>query len=133
MKLGDCTTQRNLDETGRQQARDIGAAFKARGIAAGRVLSSEWCRAKETADLILPGRAELVPAFNSFFDDRARETAQTAAAREILLGWAGPGALIVATHHVNILALTGIAPGSAEGIVLSNAGGKLTVLGRIRP
>lgn len=133
MQLSDCTTQRNLDETGRAQARRIGAAFAAQGIAVGRVLTSQWCRAKETAELAFPGRAIFEPVFNSFFDARDREPMQTAAVRAILLAWRGPGALVVTTHHVNIVGLTGIAPASAEGIVLANSGGILAVVGRIQP
>lgn len=133
MQVSDCATQRNLDETGRAQARRIGAAFAAQGVAIGRVLTSHWCRAKDTAELAFPGRATVEPAFNSFFDAREREPAQTATAKAILLAWRGPGALVVTTHHVNMVALTGIAPASAEGIVLTNAGGALAVVGRIRP
>lgn len=133
MRLGDCATQRNLDADGRAQARRIGAAFLAQDVTPGRVLSSQWCRARDTAELAFPGRAESAPAFNSFFDDRARGPEQTAAAREILLAWRGPGALVVATHHINIVGLTGIAPQSGEGIVLANAGGTLSVVGRVRP
>lgn len=132
-RLGDCATQRNLDETGRQQARRIGEAFRARGITPGAVLSSQWCRTRETVDLAFPGQGIAEPAFNSFFDDRSQGPARTAAARPILLGWRGPGALLVSTHQVNIAALTGISPASGEGIVLQREGRALKVVGRIRP
>ena len=48
MRIGECATQRNLDERGRAQARRIGEAFRSRGVAAGRVLSSQWCRTRDT-------------------------------------------------------------------------------------
>lgn len=133
MRLGDCTTQRNLDATGRAEAARIGAAFHAQGIAVGRVLASAWCRTVETAEIAFPGRVEVEPAFASFFADRGRGPAQTEAARAILLGWAGPGALVVSTHQVNITALTGIFPASGEGIVLRVEEGALRVAARIRP
>jgi phosphohistidine phosphatase SixA len=133
MRLGDCASQRNLNETGRIQARRIGAAFRMRGIAVGRVLTSQWCRTRETADLAFPGMREDETAFNSFFDDRSRGPAQTAAAREILLRWRGPGALVVSTHQVNITGLTGVFPASGEGIVLKQQGSELRVVGRIHP
>jgi ABC-type multidrug transport system ATPase subunit len=41
--------------------------YAAAGIGIGKVLSSEWCRTLETADLAFPGRARAEPAFNSFF------------------------------------------------------------------
>lgn len=133
MRLGDCATQRNLDETGRAQARRIGEAFKARAVEVGAVLTSEWCRASETAELAFPGRSKPEPAFNSFFDSRDAAPAQTAAAWKILADWKGPGALVVATHQVNIAALAGISPASGEGVVMVQSGGDLNVIGRIKP
>jgi phosphohistidine phosphatase SixA len=132
-KLGDCTTQRNLDEAGRQQARRIGAAFQQQGIVVGLVLTSRWCRAQDTANLAFPGKVQLEPTFDSFFDDRARGPAQTASARGILTNWNGPGALVITTHQVNITALTGIVPASGEGVVLVRDGNALRIAGRIRP
>ncbi|MGC5198741.1 histidine phosphatase family protein, partial [Aphanothece microscopica] len=106
MRLGDCATQRNLDAEGRAQARRIGDAFRAQAAPVGAVLTSRWCRTRETADLAFPGLARDEPAFDSFFADRRTADAQTAAARDILLDWTGPGALVVVTHQVNITALT---------------------------
>src|SRR3989475_12610628 len=50
-KLDDCSTQRNLDDNGRAQARRVGEAFRAHGITVGRVLSSPRCRCLDTARL----------------------------------------------------------------------------------
>jgi phosphohistidine phosphatase SixA len=133
MRLDDCATQRNLDESGRAQARRIGEAFRAEGVVVGAVLTSRWCRARETADLAFPGLARAEPAFDSFFDERAEGPARTARARRIMLDWGGPGALVVATHQVNITALTGVVPSSGEGVVLKPSGGDLVVVGRVRP
>ncbi|MEA2514504.1 MAG: hypothetical protein QOJ59_3991 [Thermomicrobiales bacterium] len=49
--LADCSTQRNLDEAGSADARAIGTAFRALAIPVGDVLSSEYCRIRETAEL----------------------------------------------------------------------------------
>jgi phosphohistidine phosphatase SixA len=133
MRLGDCATQRNLDEAGRAQARRIGEAVRAEGVVVGAVLTSRWCRAAETADLAFPGRAEPKPAFDSLFAERSREPARTVEARRILLGWSGPGALVVITHQVNITSLTGVVPNSGEGVVLRQSGDDLVVVGRIKP
>jgi phosphohistidine phosphatase SixA len=132
-KLGDCATQRNLDEAGRAQARRIGEAFRARKIEVGQVLTSQWCRSAQTAELAFPGRATPEPAFNSVFNAPEREAPQTAAARKVLLAWRGPGALVVTSHHANIIALTGIAPASGEGVVIKPSGDGLAIVGRIRP
>lgn len=133
MRIGDCATQRNLDAAGREQARRIGEAFAGRGIAVGAVLTSQWCRTRETAALAFPGRGADETAFNSFFADRGAGSTQTAAARAILARWTGPQALVVVTHQVNITALTGIFPASGEGIVLMRDGDGWQVAGRIRP
>lgn len=133
MRLGDCATQRNLDATGRAQAVRIGQALRDEGVPVSAVLTSEWCRTRETADLAFPEQARPEPIFNSFFADRRTGPAQTEAARALLLGWAGPGTLFVSTHQVNITALTRIVPASGEGVVLRREGAELVVVGRIRP
>jgi hypothetical protein len=133
MVLGDCATQRNLDAAGRAQARRMGEVLRANGVVVGLVLTSRWCRATETAELAFPGRVRAEPPFDSFFADREEGPARTAQARRILLGWSGPGALVVTTHQVNITALTGHAPAAGEGIVLARMGGDLAIVGRIGP
>lgn len=133
MRLDDCATQRNLDETGRAQARRIGQAFRERGIEVGRVLTSRWCRAAETAELAFPGRAIPEPAFDSLHADRSRGPAQAEVARRILLAWEGPGALVVTTHQFTIMAIVDLPSASGEGIVLRRRDGKLAVVGSIKP
>src|SRR3989442_1533916 len=56
-RLDDCSTQRNLDESGRAQARRLGEAFQHNGIVVGAVLSSPRCRCLDTARLAF-GRVE---------------------------------------------------------------------------
>jgi phosphohistidine phosphatase SixA len=132
-KLNDCSTQRNLDDAGRQQARTLGAQFRARNIAVAHVLTSQWCRTRETAQLAFPGVPVDAPAFNSFFGDRSTSEAQTAQALRTLTAWRGPGVLVVVTHQVNISALTDVGSGSAEGIIVKPVGDRLQVLGRVQP
>jgi len=129
--LGDCSTQRNLDDQGRAEARAIGQSFRSRGIMVGRVLSSQWCRSRETAELAFPGMVEEEAGFNSFFGDRAAEPAASARARGILAAWQGPGVLVAVTHQVNISALTGIAPRPGEGVILIRRDGVMAVVGRL--
>lgn len=117
-RLGDCASQRTLSEAGRAQARAIGAALRARGIAAARVLSSAWCRATETAELLDLGPVLHEPALDSVFADRAAAPERTAALRRLLAGWTGPGALVLVTHQVNITALTGVFPASGEALLV---------------
>ena len=133
LKIGDCSTQRNLDETGRAQARRIGERFRERRVPVGAVLTSQWCRTRETAELAFPGQARDDPNFNSFFGDAARGATQTAQAKTALSRWRGPGVLVVTTHQVNITALTGVYPGSGEGVVLRPKGDGAEVIGRLPP
>lgn len=132
-KLDQCATQRNLSERGRAQARELGERFRARKIVVGAVLSSQWCRTRETAELAFPGMVRDAPRFNSFFGEPAQSAAQTAAARANLAAWRGPGVLVVVTHQVNITALTGVYPASGEGVVLRRGEGGLEVVGRLAP
>ena len=136
--IGDCTTQRNLSDGGRKQARNIGMRFRENGIATARVFSSAWCRCVETAELLRIGNVKTSALLNSFFADRSREPAQTAG----LVRWIRNDAttrtagnpLILVTHQVNITALTGVFPRSGE-IVVARLGedGGVTVLGRLFP
>lgn len=132
-RLGDCTTQRNLDRVGRDEAARLGTAFRAHGIRVDSVLSSQWCRTHETAAIAFPGRVQDEPIFNSFFDNASTRAAQTAAARALIRRWKGPGALVVVTHQVNITALTGVVPASGEGVVVETRGDGLAPIGRIDP
>ena len=50
-RLGDCSTQRNLSDEGRTQARRIGAWFRERQLQPDRLLSSPWCRCIDSATL----------------------------------------------------------------------------------
>ena len=133
-KLGDCSTQRNLDKAGREQARKIGERFRERQIKVSAVLTSEWCRCRETADLAFPGQSVDAPVFNSFFADRSRSREQTAGAIELLEKMqTASGAVVVVTHQVNITAIAKVFPLSGEGIVVRVQDGTVEVLGRLAP
>ena len=132
-RLDDCSTQRNLDAAGRDQARRLGERFRQRNIAVGAVWSSRWCRARDTAELAFPARARQDERFDSFFGDPTSEPARTRAARAALLAWRGPGVLVVFTHQVNITALTGLVPASGEGVLLQPGVDGLQVVGRLTP
>src|SRR5512137_714544 len=79
LRLDDCRTQRNLSTAGREQARAIGEALRARGIPVAEVRSSQWCRCLDTARLAFAGHAPVRawPALDSFFDDRSVEPDRT--------------------------------------------------------
>jgi phosphohistidine phosphatase SixA len=117
-QLGDCATQRNLDDQGREQARRIGEAIRAAGISVDLVLSSAWCRASDTAALL--GLGPVVPehSLNSFFADRSNAGRATADLTRRLAALAGRKAVLV-THQVNISALTGVYPAAGEILAIT--------------
>ncbi|NIA69624.1 histidine phosphatase family protein [Pelagibius litoralis] len=128
--LGDCTTQRNLNDRGRDQARAIGAAFQTADIAVDQVLTSQWCRCAETARLLGLGTVTEEPALSSFFADRSTAAAQTAVTRDLLAAMPEDQTAILVTHQVNITALIGVFPRSGEVFVLKvGDGGEIEVLG----
>ena len=116
--LDDCTTQRNLDARGREQARKIWAAIHTAGATVDRVITSQWCRCRDTARFLDLGPVEDLPALNSFFRNRDRTGPQTAELRQFLLGLQPGDTLILVTHQVNITALTGRIPASGEVFLL---------------
>ena len=123
--LGDCSTQRNLDERGREQARKIGEAFRERGIVFDRVLTSQWCRTRETSELLGVGPVADAPPLNSFFQDFSTRDRQTRETLEMIEGT--EDRLMLVTHQVNISALTGQGTRSGEILVirLSDAGAQV--------
>ena len=131
-KLDDCTTQRNLDDAGRAQARALGARLKAERIPVGRLLASPWCRTRETASLLGIGPVQDEPTFANAFVQSERQAELAAGARALIGRWRGPGALVVVTHGENIRALTGRAPVTAELVLVSvGADGGVRELGAV--
>ena len=130
--LGDCQTQRNLSDAGRQEARRLGAAFRSRGIPIARVLSSPWCRCTETAKLAF-GSAETSAALGNLFYQPQNRERQVAAFRALVAkAPRKPGNLILVTHGSTVLAFTGVSPATAEMVVVTpSLDGPLQVAGRI--
>jgi phosphohistidine phosphatase SixA len=133
-KIGDCTTQRNIDDRGRSQARQTGKWLRERGIDTARVYSSQWCRCLETARLMALGSVTELPALNSFFEKPEDREPNLAALRGFLSRQPAEGTLLVlVTHYVTILGITDEAVSSGEAVVLKLTGtGGFNVLGRMR-
>lgn len=104
-RIGDCSTQRNLNDVGREQSRRVAAAFQREKIVVDEVRSSAWCRCVDTAELAF-GRHTVWSPINSFFQQDGRET-QTREVLQALQGFKAPRNLVLVTHQVNISALTG--------------------------
>jgi phosphohistidine phosphatase SixA len=129
LTIGDCSTQRNLDDRGRAQARAIGQALRNRGAGFDVVLTSQWCRTRETADLLDVGPVVEAPALNSFFRDFSSRDRQTAETRDLIKSI--EGRLMLVTHQVNISALTGRGTRSGEIVVIRPSEDGVEVLGSI--
>lgn len=130
-KVDDCSTQRNLSDTGRKQAQAIGERFKSAGINKAEVYSSQWCRCLETARLLGLGEVQALPIINSFFEQRSLEGDQTQALREWLLKQDLSKPTVLVTHQVNITAISGVFPAPGEMVILSVESGKLELAGRV--
>ena len=120
LRLGDCSTQRNLDQAGRQQAQALGVWLKKQGVDQARLFTSPWCRCQDTATLLELGPATTEPSLASFFNEPQKADASTAALRAFMvrtLAATKGKALILVTHHVNILALVGENVASGEMVL----------------
>ena len=118
--LFDCNTQRNLSQSGRDQAKKIGTFFKDNKIPIGMVYSSEWCRCKETA-LIAFSNYETRNFLNSFFSSQfaKNKVPQMRKLKNFIKNWDEDKNLIFVTHYVVISESLNYTPSSGE-IIVSN-------------
>jgi phosphohistidine phosphatase SixA len=132
-KIGDCTTQRNLDDSGRNQARRIGDWLRAHGVRSARIYSSQWCRCLETAKLLDLGPVKELAALNSFYERPQDRESNLKALNEFISHQPADGGLIIlVTHFVTISAVSGEGVSSGGGVLLTlHKGAPYTVAGRI--
>jgi len=130
-KLGDCATQRNLSEAGREEARRLGRQFKFRAINLAPIRSSQWCRCQETARLAFGEEPEPWPVLNSPNAQPDKELDMADEVAALAAKVKPPYNAVLVTHNFNIRALTGISPKEAELVIARSSGGKLEVVGRI--
>lgn len=127
--LNDCSTQRNLSAQGRQQAVRVGQWLRQQGVANAQVLTSPWCRCKDTAQLLGFDSPVVEPAIASFFDEPQRASAFTQQLQQLLAQASqtkGSKALVLVTHHVNILDYMGENIASGDMVLVHfDAQGKL--------
>ena len=133
-RLGDCSTQRNLSDQGRRQAVAIGAQWRRERMPVDRVLTSRWCRARDTARLLAVGAVTAYPAFDSSFTvSDATAARRTERVRELIGRHRGErGVLVLVGHQVNITDLTGVVPASGQAVVVkARADGTMRVVGTL--
>ena len=117
--IKDCKTQRNLDLMGINQAKKIGKLFKENNIKINKVLSSQWCRCKDTAKYAF-GDFKEFSALNSTYTPPydQNEKQQIKDLKNFVSNWQGKGGnLVLVTHYVIILAITGQTTRSGELVI----------------
>lgn len=118
-RLRDCSTQRNLDAAGRQQAMRLGKRIAGLGIRGVKVYAGQWCRTLETARLLDLGPVTELPALNSFFARPDQREGNLDGVRKFLAKLPADGPLVIlVTHQVTVTGITGIYPESGGGAVL---------------
>jgi len=131
-RLGDCSTQRNLSDEGRLDAKDIGQWLESRDVKLKRVESSRWCRARETAELLNIGPVKLNKNLDSLFSKSNLESnKQTIEIKKRIVSHRNKsGLLVFVGHQVNISAITGIPLESGEGVLVrADRKGEIKVVG----
>ena len=116
--LNDCSTQRNLNEEGRDQAKYIGEFFKKNKIKIDKVLSSEWCRCKETAEIAFKDFSTN-SFLNSFYSSKfaKNKEEQIKMLNNYVKKFNSDKNLILVTHYVLISEVLNYAPSSGELVV----------------
>ena len=128
--LNDCSTQRNLSEDGRKQAQRIGEFFTKNKIEIDKVLSSEWCRCKETAKIAFKNYSTN-SFLNSFYSSKfsKNKDKQVKAFNYYIKNLESKKNLIFVTHYVFISEVLNYGPSSGE-IVVSDK--KFNIIGSIK-
>ena len=113
-----CETQRNLSKEGIAQSKNIGKFFSENNIKIDKVLSSEWCRCKQTAKYAF-NKYETKSFLNSFFSQEFsnKKNGQIKELKEYIKKWNGKSNLIFVTHYVVILETLNISVSSGEIVV----------------
>jgi len=127
--LNDCSTQRNLSKEGQRQAKYIGEFFRNNKVKIDKVLSSEWCRCKETAKIAFKNFSTN-SFLNSFYSSKFTKNKdnQVKALKEYIKKFKSDKNLVLVTHYVLISEILNYGPSSGE-IVVSNK--NLNIIGSL--
>lgn len=109
--LGRCETQRNLNDAGRAEAVEIGRQFQRLGIVVDTVLSSQFCRCKDTAQLAF-GRYDTAPTLTGVARGPEFAQARQRASKGLrtLLATPPPAGknTVLVSHGFNLIDLEGL-------------------------
>ena len=129
-QIDKCSTQRNLSERGKQQAREMGALMAARAAPVERVLTSRYCVTRETARIAFDEAEDFAPLDPPATDEVSRK-AQVDAVMQEIRDYSGSGNLVLVTHLETIEALTGEPAREGEAVIVRPVEDKLHVVGRV--
>ena len=116
----DCSTQRNLNNKGRLQARLIGNYLRSTNLKFSQILTSEWCRCIDTAKELNLGQWTTFSGLNSFFQEYEKKDQVMNKLQKKLDSLGYSDLTLFVTHQVVISEQTGIVPRSGE-MVLYNS------------
>jgi phosphohistidine phosphatase SixA len=116
--ISNCASQRNLNIDGIEQSKLIGQIFIDNDIMINKVLSSEWCRCKQTAEYAF-NNYETKSFLNSFFSQEFshNKDKQLKELKEYIKNWNGKKNLIFVTHFVVISEILNLSASSGEIVV----------------
>ena len=116
--ISNCASQRNLNIDGIEQSKRIGQIFIDNDIMINKVLSSEWCRCKQTAEYAF-NNYETKSFLNSFFSQEFshNKDKQLKELKEYIKNWNGKKNLIFVTHFVVISEILNLSTSSGEIVV----------------
>ena len=116
----DCSTQRNLNNKGRLQARLIGNYLRSTNLKFSQILTSEWCRCIDTAKELNLGQWTTFSGLNSFFQQYEEKDQVMSKLQKKLDSLGYSDLALFVTHQVVIAEQTGVVPKSGE-MVLYNS------------
>lgn len=120
-QISQCSTQRNLGDLGRKQAKNTGDWLSIQGIEQAKVYSSPWCRCIDTASLLNKGTVKKETALGSFFDDMSQAKRQTDELVKLIAIERKQNPtmpIIMVTHHVNIQSYMGMVVNSGDMVLV---------------
>ena len=128
--LNDCSTQRNLSKEGQRQAKYIGEFFRNNKVKIDKVLSSEWCRCKETAKIAFKNFSTN-SFLNSFYSSKfaKNKDKQVKALKEYIKKFKSDKNLVLVTHYVLISEILNYGPSSGEIVVFNK---NLNIIGSLK-
>ena len=117
-EISNCASQRNLNMEGIEQSKRIGQFFTENNIMINKVLSSEWCRCKQTAEYAF-NNYETKSFLNSFFSQKFshNKDKQIKELNEYIKKWNGKNNLVFVTHYVVISEILNLSVSSGEIVV----------------